>query len=58
MGADGFIIDPTMSYSLEVRCHQCGLPVEENDPPINYHHACIRGDRLAVNVDIENYEAR
>jgi len=58
MGADGFIIDPTMNYSIEVRCYECGQPVADDDPPINYHHACIRGGVLAVNIEIENYEER
>lgn len=59
MGADGFIIDPTDGYSVEVRCRQCGRHVVPYDPPINYHHECIGPDgRLAVNVEMENYEER
>ena len=59
MGADGFIIDPMQSYTVEVRCHMCSRPVWEGDPPINQHHDCISKDgRLAVNVEIENYEDR
>ena len=59
MGADGFIVDPTEGFSFSVRCHRCGKPVIAYDPPINYHHECISQDgRLAVNVDIDNYEER
>lgn len=59
MGADGFVVDPTQSYDIKVTCHMCGRPVWENDPPINYHHECVSSDgRLAVNVEISNYEDR
>lgn len=59
MGADGFIVDPTAGYSFEVRCYRCSRPVVPNDPPINYHHECIGPDgRLAVSIEIENYEER
>lgn len=57
MRADGFIVDPTNCWSYEVRCHQCARPLYENDPPINQHHECLDSDgRLAVCVEIENYE--
>lgn len=59
MGADGFIVDPKQGYTFEVRCHQCSRPVWENDPPINYHQECLSRDgRLAVNIEIDNYEDR
>ena len=58
MGADGFIVDPEQSYYVEIRCHQCGRVVRDGDPPIERHRECVRGGKLAVDVNIDNYEVR
>lgn len=59
MGADGFIVDPTEPVMCVLRCHTCGYSIRDGDTPITYHHECVGPDgRLAVNVDIDNYEER
>jgi hypothetical protein len=59
MGADGYIVDPTDGFRMEVICHACSLPLWDDDPPINVHHKCLAQDgRLPVRIEQENYEPR